>query len=383
VPLHTDTRRPEARHGESPQAAARRVRYDYLAEVAETVDANRIATGHHADDLAESLVMRLINGAGSGGLAGMARRRKPLIRPLLELRKDDLIAYATEHNITFAHDRSNQSPRYLRNRIRAEVMPLLERFNPNLVATLTRQAELLADEEAFMAACAADVAATLVSHHVNHHLDDGDTTPVHLIGREGLSALAPALSRRVVRQVLLEALPTPPETSHVEAVRALANGAAGRRIDLPGGLQAVAGYGTIRIATPEAKEETPTMPVLTPGITPIPWAGVRLEVNTDPTRLKEGGGWLLLRSDQLPGPLTVRTRQNGDRFCPHGMGGHSKKLKTFLIDRKVPRDARDTVPLLCAGDEIIWVLGLRTDERWSVKQPGPGVVGIRLMADSS
>ncbi len=390
IPHHADTQRPDPKPGESPQAAARRVRYAFLHRVATQIDAHAIATAHHADDLAESLVMRLITGAGTAGLAGMAMGRRDrdrrLIRPLLPQRKQTLIDHAAKRAIPYRQDASNHSPRYLRNRIRQQLMPVLAQFNPNIVATLTRQAERLAEEEVHLADQARRAAERWVT--IDHVTDHGDTAAGSAadqrvrLAADGILALPAALGRRVVYHALQTALPIPPETRHVDGVFALLSGPAGRSMDLPGTVRAVAEYGTVVIGPPPAPVAASAIPVAVPGITPIPWgppgygaietrpgpvpAVSPLGTPPHPADAEPGPNhhWVALDRDRLPGPLVVRPRQPGDRFFPMGMGGRSQKLKDFLITRKVPREQRDQLPLLCAGEAILAVAGLRLDGRF-------------------
>ncbi|MBI5137626.1 MAG: tRNA lysidine(34) synthetase TilS [Nitrospirae bacterium] len=374
VPLHTATIKPERRPGESPQAAARRVRYGFLGQAAAACGATHLATAHHRDDLAETVLMRLLAGAGLAGLAGMAGQAGApglpvgvtLIRPLLDIPKADLLAHARARAIPFGEDASNQSPRYPRNRVRRDLLPALEAVYPGAAATLARQAALLADEDALLARLAEDAAARVVTR------DGADL----LLDRGALAALHPALARRVLHRLLAARLARP-ASAHVAAVLALAAGPSGRATDLPHGLTAVAEAKLIRIAAgppPTAPAEGGEVTLALPGITPLPWAGLAIEARPAPA-MPEGDGWLLFTVD---GPLTARPRRPGDRFCPAGMGGHSQTLKDFLISRKVPRRARDRVALLCADGALLWVAGLRADGRRLAAAPGPGVVAVRI-----
>lgn len=356
----TVERRPVARHPrESPQEAARRVRYAFLEEVAERVGAGRIATAHHADDQGETLLMRLITGAGVAGLAGMGPRRGRLIRPLLGVRKAELAAYLRERGIPHVEDDSNRDRRYLRNRIRAEVIPRLTALNPNIADTLARQARLLADEEGYLAERAEAARAQVV---------EGPADAPRLNG-PALCALPPALARRVVHGVLAPLAPGEVTTAHVEAVRDLARGGTGRGVDLPGGWRAEAEYGVLRLFRPTPRMEPRPVPVTVPGLTPVPWAGLTLEARyraADPEP-----GWVYFDPRTFSGPLTVRPRRRGERFRPQGMGGHSKSLKRYLMDLKVPRAERGRVPLLTAPEGLLWVIGRRQDERFMVQVRTP------------
>jgi tRNA(Ile)-lysidine synthase len=359
VPL-TAARRPvRPRPGESPEAAARRVRYRFLFAAARALGGARLVTAHHADDLAETVLMRMLAGAGSAGLAAMARPRPRVVRPLLGVPKAALRDLARARGIDWREDGSNADPRFARNRLRHEVLPALEAARPGAAAALCREARVLADEADYLARAAADALAPLLREAGN-----GATA----LDRAGLAALHPALARAGLARLLGDLVPGHAGTAHVEALMDLARGRTGRRADLPGGVVAEARYGLLVLARPGAPEADPLpgpVPLRVPGVTPVAWAGLALEARW---RRPDGApGWAYFDPAAFSGPLTVRPRVPGDRFRPAGMGGHGRSLKRLFIDRKVPRDVRERTPLVVAPEGILWVVGVRQDERFVVK----------------
>jgi len=367
VPLLAARRAIRRRPGESLQAAARRVRYRFLLAAARRSGAKAVATAHHADDLAETVLLRLLAGAGSAGLAAMARPRPGLLRPLLDHPKADLLAFAAARGLAFREDGSNGDPKYARNRLRAEVLPLLTKANPNVVAVLGREARILADEADFIARAAAEAMKAL-GRDGAPGLPEGAAA----LARAGLAALHPAVARRLVAD-LVAGLPGRRGTAAVEAVLDLARGPSGRRVDLGGGVRAEARYGLLVIApAPEGRQGTPDpVPLIVPGVTEIPWAGLAIEAAY---RTPDGGkGWIYLDPAAVTLPLVARPRRPGDRFRPAGMGGRSRSVKRLLIDRKVPRDARDRLCIVAAPEGVVWVVGVRQDGRFVVQDgEGPG-----------
>jgi tRNA(Ile)-lysidine synthase len=363
VPLTAARRAVRPRPDESLQAAARRVRYRFLLAAARRAGAKAVATAHHADDLAETVLMRLLAGAGSAGLAAMARPRPGLLRPLLDHPKADLVAYAEARGLTWREDGSNQDSKYARNRLRSEVLPALTAVNPNLVATLGREARVLADEADFIALAAAEARKALARDGAPG-LPEGATA----LARTGLAHLHPAVARRLVADVVA-ALPGRRGTAAVEAVLDLARGPSGRRADLGGGTQAEARYGLLVFAPERPAPETAHSPVTlrVPGTTPVPWAGLAIE---SAYGTPDGKGWIHLDPATVSGPLVARPRRPGDRFHPLGLRGRSRSLKRFLIDRKVPRDARGRLCVVAAPEGIVWVVGVRQDGRFVVKDGG-------------
>jgi tRNA(Ile)-lysidine synthase len=359
VPVTAAKRPVRQRPDESPHAAARRVRYRFLNAAARVCGAAFLATGHHADDLAETVLLRLAAGAGSGGLAAMARGSRgqgPVrVRPLLTLRKAELAAWAEARGIPWREDPSNADPRYPRARLRADVMPALEQFAPHVVESLGREARVLADEADLLQTQAAAALAPL-------RRDAGGAV---VVDRAGLADLHPALLRWAVALLLAERLPGRGSAALVEAVAGLARGRTGRRVDLPGGVVAEASYGRLVLFRETAEAAAPgPVPLAVPGVTAVPWAGLALEAREG---TPEGPGWARFDPSRFSGPLTVRPRVPGDRFHPAGLGGHRQKLKAYLIDRKVPRPLRDRTPLVVAPEGILWVVGMRQDERFVVK----------------
>lgn len=210
--------------------AARVCRHAALRTTAQRLAASRIALGHTADDQAEELLLRLVRGAGRGGLAGMRFIRDGLlVRPLLSFRKQELLAFLRDRGVGFCHDESNDDLCFVRNRIRRRLLPFLAaEFNPNITTTLVHTADILRQEDELLARLAGQAAQEIV-------LRPADRPEIRL-RRRRLLATPVALVRRVLEQVLIE-LGCPPRFEHVEAVRRLALAPPGKRLHLPRGLR--------------------------------------------------------------------------------------------------------------------------------------------------
>jgi tRNA(Ile)-lysidine synthase len=348
--------------GLSAQSAARQVRYDFFFRTAKVHGANKIALGHHGDDQAETLLMRLLRGAGSTGLAGIPFSRDPgIIRPLMEVRREEILCYLRQRGIEYREDASNRKGIYLRNRIRSELLPLLaERYNPSIVDDLCTTAEILRDEDRYLEKLARD-------HFVPIRLERGLA-----LDSSALARLHPALVRRILRMAIAEAGGRALEISfkHVAAVMDLmAKPGSSAGVDMPRGLKVRKVYERLEFYRNE--EETPCVEVqyLPPsGRVEIPALGIR--VFCDVCLPKEVVHPLkpdtaILDFDKCVQPLGVRSRLPGDTFRPAGFG-RTKKLKRFFIDQKVPCRIRDRVPIFVNGDnEILWVGGYRMDSRFA------------------
>ncbi len=352
--------------GLSPQAAAREVRYDFFMRTAAANHASKIALGHHADDQAETLLMRLLRGAGTRGLSGIPIQREPgIIRPLLHVTREEILHYLKEKKIPFRNDSSNQKEIYLRNRIRQELIPLLkEKYNPNLVEDLRRTAEILGEEEDFLEEQA-----------------ESCFLPIEVKGglaleMSDLKKLPHALLRRVVRLAISHARGSISGVTfqHVDAVMQLMQSkGSSARIDLPGKMTVRKVYGHLEFCNENPKEVLMGLhEIPIPGREVIPVLEIEVESSIlspeeAPPSLHKGAA--LFDFDKCSPPLSIRTRVPGDVFYPKGFG-RRKKVKRFFIDEKIPHNMRDSVPLLVNREnEILWVGGYRMDNRFLVN-PG-------------
>jgi tRNA(Ile)-lysidine synthase len=355
-----------ARRGRSREEVAREARRAFLEAVADRVGARRIALGHTADDQAETVLLQLLRGAGARGLGGMRPADGRIIRPLLEVGRDAVAGYVARHRLATREDATNRDRRFLRNRIRHDLLPLLaRRFNPRIREALTRTAALLRDEAAFLDEAGQRAAAGLVADE-----PDGAALPA-----AGLAGLAPALRRRVIREAVrrvrgdLRGL----GHAHVEAIARLAAVPGAREARLPGGLVARRDGGIVRLTRGgRAGAVGPADYALAAeGETAAPAFGLRFVARTVGPGPPAGqarparGPWVAhLDADRLAHPLRVRAWRHGDGMWPVGLGGR-KKLQDLFVDAKVPRSARARTALVESGGAIAWVVGLRLDARFA------------------
>ncbi len=391
-----------AAHGLSAEAGAREVRYAFFERVAAAVGADKIALGHHADDQVETVLLRILRGAGMRGLGGMSPVRDGrYIRPLIGVRRAEIEAYCQEHDLKPRLDSTNLSPVYLRNRIRRELLPFLRaRYNPAVDASLLQIAEIVRAEDDYMAGEARKQLDRLRRNpDVLRSIRNGQAQGVALvIDIAGLVDQPVALQRRIIRQAFDEGRQgrrVGLEFVHVEAVRRLAlEGRTGEMATLPGGMVAAREYGYLYLGagrgfpeaggySPEPGERGKTLspeavggawPIRIPGRTEISGIGLVVEAMVSPAPVEGelppfGRGidreWVAVDRQKAGDQVWVRYRRPGERFWPLGAAG-ARKLKDFFIDAKVPRQIRDRVPIIAAGPEaeqIVWVTGLRIDER--------------------
>ena len=383
-----------AEHKLSLEDAARQLRYHFLGRVAAEIGANKIAVGHNADDQAETVLMHLLRGSGLTGLRGMlplieigqlsldpAIFSKPfspslkIIRPLLDIPRAEIEAYCQTNELSPRYDTSNEDPHFYRNRVRHELLPYLESYNPNIRQVLQRTAKISAAEGELIAKHAADawqrVVRQVATKQVIYDLNEWRQLPLGLkraLLRQGVQIL-----RSQLRDLSFE---------HVEtAIAVIDRGLTGTKVTLPHGLLLTVGYETLSLtladhnslATPSGEPFLATgliLPILIPGKTTLPATNWQIKAEIlgrqqiDETCLNQTCRWeAYLDADKVGPTAILRGRQTGDIFYPFGLGGHRKKLKAYMVDEKVPVKHRATLPLLVAKGQILWVCGYRLDER--------------------
>lgn len=372
--------------GLSIEAAARTLRYRYFEETVVELGAAAIAVAHTADDQAEEILLRLIRGAGRGGLAGMAPvNYRRVIRPLLQVTKGQLLGYLRVRNIPFLEDSSNAERYFLRNRVRLDLLPYLEEnFNPAIRQNLLRTAEILGAEDELLD----EMAGALYRRAVRRGQEPEDLQ----VAVKELPAHHRALRRRVFEMILVE-LGGQPSFQHIEKLLALAarNGGGGE-LHLAEGLRVIkqgeslkfsypAGRGRHRISLTASGEYSFEKLIAGPGRWPIAELGLILLIEVLD---KLPGREVLIKreSDYLDMgdrafPLTVRTLRPGDRFHPLG-GPGSRKIADFLSDRKLAREKRGRVPVLANDVGIVALLGLRIDHRYRLTDTTRKVLKISV-----
>ena len=371
--------------GLSKQAAARELRYDFFERAAKNTSANKIALGHNADDQAETVLMRLLRGSGASGIAGMrAVRDGKIIRPLIEIKRDEITEFVKEKRLRYVEDPSNLEPYYLRNKIRLNLIPLLkEEYNPNIVDTLRETAEIIRDEDEFLESYCSTILSDIIQSKGNEAIE---------IDVLKLKNFHIAIKRRIIRIVLkmLKGDLLKISVVHVEEIlNSINKGFSGKSLNLPDGICVLYEYDKLKLfREAEVEEEAEVrfdIPLKIPGetilsapeykfiaeiISPVDFAAAGFSLRNKFTAFFD--------MDKLKGALRVRNRVNGDIFHPSGMKG-SKKLKEFFIDEKIPRRERDSIPLIVSGDIILWIVGERTADYGKVDKDTKKILKIEAI----
>ena len=341
--------RPEIEGG-NLQAEARAARYDAAEAQRERSHADWVATGHTMTDAAETLIYRLAVSPGRRALLGLPPRRGRVIRPLLGLTREESRSLAREAGIPFSDDPTNLDPKFARNRIRNDVLPVLRKLNAAAERNIAETRAELAEEAALLERLAAELLA-----------DGGAGAGAGAIPAEVLAAADPAL-RRIALRVLAERVAgrhVPLGRERAAEIWRLAQEPEGGRVDLGGGLRAVCELGTIRFAFADDAEPEPVH-LRVPGT--VRFGAWELHASLrDGSVQPEGPELATLDASALGEDLVVRTWREGDRIRPLGMDG-TKTLQDLFTDRKIPRSLRHQLPVVAAGDRVAWVAGVAVSE---------------------
>lgn len=346
------------RQGLNLEDAGRRARIGFLDEVRSRWQATAIALAHHADDQAETVLMRLLRGSGATGLAGMSLRNKSgFIRPLLDVTRTEIVAYLSARGLRHREDASNLDTTFLRNRIRHDLLPALETYNPAIRACLASTAGLLSEENELLEQLAADAAANTCVFY-----EDAVNCNIGMFKKQH-----PALGRRIFRQSLkrLTGNLYHFSHSHLEALeRLITSPRPNATLNLPQGVVAVREYDLLTLQRTTAATPPPGEIIINgPGHHELS-DGSYLTIEACPEltgSLPCQSGTAFFDLDKAPFPWHVRTSRPGDRMVPLGMCG-SKKVKDIFIDEKIPFAIRRRTPLLFSGDTLIWLCGLRSSQ---------------------
>jgi len=370
----------------SKQEGARFVRYDFLITVAKTEQARWIALGHTADDHAETFLMNLLRGTGGDGLSGIPKIREgKIIRPLLHATREEILACLRENHIPFRFDPSNQDKRYLRNRIRHDLIPMLQTYNPNIKKTIVRIASVLTEETSFF------------NEHISALIPEKTFCATQNDIAFDLTLFCPlhkAIQRRLIRH----------------GIRHLCGNLRGIRFDhietilkiIPGSdekLFSLAGLAVHKMGT-RLLMKRPPPPVISKEQVEIPDAtlhnlqsgsitvqlpawkiglSLSLKNRLESIQYKETDDCsAFFDFDTMAYPITVRGWRVGDQFAPLGMQGRHKKLQDFFIDQKINKERRSQIPIMDCPKGIIWVIGYRMDDRFKITEKTKRILSLSV-----
>ncbi len=349
------------RRGVSPEDYYRRQRYGFLKQVAADNKARKIALGHNLQDQAETVLLNLLRGSGLDGLKGILPKRDGnIVRPLIEISRQEIISYLNKAGISYRRDSSNEGTIFLRNRIRTELIPYLKKYNPKIGDTLAQTAEILRNEDEFIRQ---HVMEALESPFVQKEADRV------LLKTDFINKLPQAIRWRLFKTILEDFSPDKNGFSfvHVKSLDNLSqNCESGKRIVLPLGIEARREYNNLILENrnPSPIETEYEYRVSIPGNIYIRERNINvrfvLEKNENINFSNHNKVYLDL--DKIKRPLILRNRRNGDWFVPLGMQGR-QKIKDFFIDRKIPGGLRNEMMLMVDGISVIFIENSHLDDR--------------------
>jgi tRNA(Ile)-lysidine synthase len=340
--------------------------------------------GHHADDRVETVLLNIMRGAGLEGLAGMPAVRPPFIRPLLGATRAQIQQHISERGLPYREDPSNRDPAFLRNRVRHELLPLLEDLRPGCKQAILRLAELAAEDSASRIAETNAALAPMILERTR------DSVVLRL--KPYSSIPSSGLRQRVLREAMRGLLGDLTDLGqvHYEAARRLAEyGTPGARISLPRRVIVERSYRTLilRLGDIGPLEPVGEFVLTVPGVTDV-----------EPLRIRVAAEILARKEAPSPSaqpanaaqfdyaaaaePLILRTWRRGDRFQPLGMTG-TMKVHDLFVNQKVPRADRQRVPIIISGDRIVWVVGHRVDDRFKVTPATETVLRVEILESAA
>lgn len=350
--------------GVNLQALSREYRYNFLQETAQKIGATRIALAHHRDDQVETIVMRFLRGTGTTGMIGMPYERILvegiiLIRPFLDVTKAQIQQYLKLHKLSYRIDSSNLKTDYMRNRIRLTLLPKLHQYNPNLSTSILSLARMIEEDELYLNRLAEEkfVQITNVTDQ-----PDGELC----LRLPEFNALPLSLQRRIIKLICNYLHKSDEEVPyhHICALRSLFLQEQPHQWDLPWDIRVHIRYGEAKFRQKtKVSVHTPYYFSFTaPATIQIPDKGKFHCFITTKMEKQEGADTVYFDYDKICPQLTLRTRRKGDRIQLDGLGGH-KKVKDIFIDQKIPREDRDSIPLLFAGEDLLWIVGIKKSSK--------------------
>ena len=350
------------------QDAARIIRYQFFEETLQSVGANKVALGHSADDQVETILMNILRGTGLKGLTGIPQVRGSIIRPFLGIHRKDLEIYLKKNDFSFRDDSSNSDKKYLRNRIRHELIPHLETYNPGIKKSLKEMSGIAREEDSLLSQMTSDIFIQKI----------GECNEKNIVWNiEDFQSYPSALRKRLVREIFCRITGDMQAITgyHVQQIINLFNSPkAGKIINIPRGVTVTCSYESVlfsKLIGGISENEPLVTPIVVPGITELLEGHIRrvkTKIFSDKKVLSslDPGRQAFFDLGKTGFVIQARFFRKGDRFNPLGMTGN-KKLKSFFIDQKVPQSMRSKIPILTnADDDIIWVYGQRISHLYRV-----------------
>ena len=349
--------------GISEELAGRNARYDFFRRLCDVRGYNKIATAHNKNDKAETVLMRIIRGTGTDGLAAIKYKRDDnVIRPILDVERAEIEKYCEEKGLSYCTDSTNSDTEYTRNRIRNELIPIIQReFNPSVIESLCALSDNAAEDSEFINGYAERLYTRLNSPMPKQKSN--------ILDIESLKMIDDSIKNRLIRIAARKVMGNDYnlERVHIENIKGLLEKQTGASATLPQGLIVSVKYGWLEFGLKEEEDDTEFCYSVDDiaGFANNVY-GISFAVASPDTKLKKNQ--MMLDYDMIEGKeFSVRNRRAGDRMV-FFKDGRTRKLKDYWIDKKIPKEKRNNIPLLCADGEIIAIIGDRIAENHKIKE---------------
>ena len=352
----------------SSEDAGRRLRYEFFNDLAKEYKNPKIAVAHNKDDQAETVLMRIIRGTGLDGLRAMDYKSGNIIRPILDIKKSEIIAYLDFKKIPYAIDHTNFENDYTRNKIRLDIIPKLEEINPRVVDQIYSLSELAKDDLEVLDGVIGDKFAELSDIKKDKIIFD----------KAKFDKANPAILRRIIRKAIetLNGEIKDISRENIDEFLTIRDLGTGKKI-IKDRLRLRKSYDSYILEIKKTKDKFEEE-IYLEDVDLINFDGLYIKtsiINSKKYEKSKNIGYF--DYDKLTFPLKVRTRKNGDRFTPLGHRSE-KKLKDFFMDQKVDREKRDEIPLIISNDKIIWLTGLRISDDFKVTESTKRILKIEV-----
>ncbi|GLC29941.1 tRNA lysidine(34) synthetase TilS [Clostridium omnivorum] len=361
----------------SSESAGREARYEFFHKLMKEHNADKIALAHNANDQAETVLMRIMRGTGIEGLVGIKPVRGNIfIRPLINITRDEIENYCMENNLKPRIDKTNLENIYARNKVRLELIPYIkENFNEDIVNTLNRLSQTVSTDNDYLEYISIQSFKKYCDKNCDKVIINKDAFKEH-----------EAVITRVIRHALLSLKGSLNnfEKVHIYDIIHIQNNSTGKKVVLPENIIAQNNYGNIELYI---REENKKVTLNNEYVLEVNCSKFIEELNITVTlqllldkrkiNVKEQNYIKYFDFDKIKGEMLLRKRKDGDRFTPLGMRG-SKKLKDLFIDLKIPQPERDSIPLICFGEDIAWIVGYRLSDKFKITKDTKNVLEIKI-----
>ncbi len=358
------------KYGISSEDAGRRLRYDFFREIQKEYPKSKIAIAHNLDDQAETVLMRIIRGTGVEGLRAMDYRNGDIIRPILDIKKAKILDYLNSEQIPYAIDKTNFATDYTRNKLRLDIIPEIEKINPNFKESLVKLSEIATDEISISDSYIKNIYEDII---IQRKTDSISFDKVVFESQD--KAIQSRLIRCAIGEIKREIRDISKE--NIDNFLSLVDLANGKSI-IKDDLVFLKSYKFYKMSLRKEDSQKKTGELTINIGEELSFGGKRIKISSvSDFQKKHGKNIEYFDRDKLTFPLSVRFRKNGDKFKPIGLG-HRKKIKDFFIDMKVDKEKREKIPLILSENDIIWVTSFRSSEDYKLDPSTRNIIKIEV-----